>query len=74
MRIRADKKQDGSYVMKAMINGEWSKEHSLTANQYTLFLAHDDKQDSKTLREFSLKKYAIRKADPRELYQDVIDC
>ena len=30
------------------------------------------KQDSKTLREFSLKKIAIRKADPRELYQDVI--
>lgn len=70
--IRADKKQDGSYVMKAMINGEWSKEHSLTANQYALFLAHDDKTRLKDFERVFSKEIAIRKADPRELYQDVI--
>lgn len=58
--------------MKAMINGEWSKEHSLTANQYTLFLAHDDKTRLKDFERVFSKEIAIRKADPRELYQDVI--
>lgn len=70
--IRADKTLDGKYTMKAMINGEWSKEHSLTAEQYNRFMAHDDGERLRDFAKIFSKEVAIRKADPRELYKDVI--
>ena len=70
--IRVDEKQDGSYAMKAMINGEWSKEHSLTANQYNLFLAHDDKTRLKDFEKVFSKEISIKKAEPLQIDQDVI--
>lgn len=70
--IRVDEKQDGSYAMKAMINGEWSKEHSLTASQYNLFLAHDDKTRLKDFEKVFSKEISIKKAEPLQIDQDVI--
>lgn len=69
--IRVDKKEDGTYAMKAMINGE-IMEHSITSKQYNRFLDHDDEARLKDFEKVFSKEVAIRKAAPRNEDDDVI--